>query len=151
MRVEQLVFDGNKLRERREECGLSKAQMVKKANESFSIWSYNGWEKGRRNPKQVNVVLMAKLLDCPVSSFFKKVIVEVEEQEKQKEFDGAKLKKMRMEKGYSQEKFALKAGVTASSVRKWEKEVREPSTQNVEVIAGILGINEEELYKKDAE
>ena len=61
---------------------------------------------------------------------------------------GGRIKKIREEKGLTQEEVARRAGVTAVSISRWENKEREPTFQNVERIAQALGVTMAEMVKE---
>ena len=59
---------------------------------------------------------------------------------------GANIKKLRKRNlKISQEKLASLVGLTAASVSRWEKGISEPSSENLEKTAEILGVSVDEL------
>jgi len=61
---------------------------------------------------------------------------------------GANIKKLRKRKlKISQEKLASLVGLTAASVSRWEKGISEPSSENLEKTAEILGVSVDELAR----
>lgn len=61
---------------------------------------------------------------------------------------GERLKRIRIEKGLTQEATANRAGVTAVSLSRWENGERKPTFQNVEKVAGALGVTMEGLTRE---
>ena len=61
---------------------------------------------------------------------------------------GERLKRYRTEKKMTQEEVAYRAGVTVTSVSRWENGVREPTFRDVEKIAAALGVTMEELTRE---
>jgi transcriptional regulator with XRE-family HTH domain len=60
---------------------------------------------------------------------------------------GARLKKLRQDKGFTQEKFALKCGLHKNYIGMVERGERNPSLINIEVIAKGLEISISDLLK----
>ena len=58
---------------------------------------------------------------------------------------GERLKRYRTEKKMTQEEVAYRAGVTATSISRWENGERDPTFRDVEKIAAALGVTMEEL------
>lgn len=61
---------------------------------------------------------------------------------------GERLKRYRNEKRMTQEEVAYRAGVTITSISRWENGVREPTFRDVEKIAAALGVTMEELTRE---
>lgn len=61
---------------------------------------------------------------------------------------GERLKRYRKEKRMTQEEIAYRAGVTVTSVSRWENGVREPTFRDVEKVAAALGVTMEELTRE---
>lgn len=61
---------------------------------------------------------------------------------------GERLKKYRKEKRMTQKDVADRAGVTVTSVSRWENGEREPTFRDVEKIAEALGVTMEELTRE---
>lgn len=52
---------------------------------------------------------------------------------------GQQIQKLRKEKGFSQEEVAEALGVSRQAVSKWENGISKPDTENLIVLAGLLG------------
>lgn len=61
---------------------------------------------------------------------------------------GERLKQYRKEKKMTQEEVADRAGVTATSISRWENGERDPTFRDVEKIAAALGVTMEELTRE---
>lgn len=61
---------------------------------------------------------------------------------------GERLKRIRKEKGMTQDSVAERAGVTATSISRWENGERDPTFRDVEKIAAALGVTMEELTRE---
>lgn len=61
---------------------------------------------------------------------------------------GERLKRYRTEKKMTQEEVAYRAGVTVTSVSRWENGVREPTFRDVEKVAEALGVAMEDLTRE---
>lgn len=62
---------------------------------------------------------------------------------------GEKIKQMRKDKGYSQEKLAEALGVSRQAVTKWENDTGIPDIENIISLAKIFGISTDELLLKE--
>ena len=58
---------------------------------------------------------------------------------------GVLLKRLRKEKGETQESLALKSGVTYVALGNWERGIRNPERKNVVAVAEALGVRPDEL------
>lgn len=58
---------------------------------------------------------------------------------------GERLKKLRTDKSFSQEKVAEMVGVSRQAVTKWENNQTVPSAENLIALAGIYGISVDEM------
>lgn len=61
---------------------------------------------------------------------------------------GERLKRIRKEKGMTQDRVAKCAGVTATSISRWENGERDPAFRDVEKVAAALGVTMEELTRE---
>ena len=52
---------------------------------------------------------------------------------------GARIQKLRTDKGYTQEYLANQLGISRQAVYKWEKNESRPDTDNLIVLADVLG------------
>jgi transcriptional regulator with XRE-family HTH domain len=52
-----------------------------------------------------------------------------------------RLKMRRLRLGLEQEQLAQRAGVSASSISAWERGINQPTMRNVELLAGVLGVD----------
>lgn len=63
---------------------------------------------------------------------------------------GKEIKRLRLEKGLTQEKFAKKIGVLKQSVSLWESEKTKPNNTNVNKISEVFHVNFSEFLDADA-
>lgn len=61
---------------------------------------------------------------------------------------GERLKRIRKEKEMTQDSVAERAGVTATSISRWENGERDPTFRDVEKVAAALGVTMEELTRE---
>ncbi len=65
--------------------------------------------------------------------------------------NGAKLARLRLEKGWSQQRLAVEAGVHVMTVSAAEREAKEPLLATVEAIARALGTTVDDLLEPEPE
>lgn len=62
------MFQGKRLKERRQELGLKQAEVAKRLG--LSRASYFNWESGKTKPNQANLARLSALLEVPETYFF---------------------------------------------------------------------------------
>ena len=62
---------------------------------------------------------------------------------------GHYIKKARLEKNIRQSELADKAGISRAQLAQWESELRNPTVENFNRIAPILGIDLDDIIEKD--
>lgn len=62
---------------------------------------------------------------------------------------GSRLKEIRKEKGYTQERLAEELGISRQAVAKWEADTSYPSTENLMLLASILDVDLSELVAEE--
>ena len=61
---------------------------------------------------------------------------------------GQIIKRLRKERGLTQESLAERLGVTFQAVSKWESGASDPSTTNLMALAKLFGVSAEDLLKE---
>lgn len=62
---------------------------------------------------------------------------------------GEAMKKARMDKGYSQNKLSIKAGISVQNISQWERDKVFPTIINLIPIADALGVTLDELVGRN--
>lgn len=60
---------------------------------------------------------------------------------------GQRIKRVRLENGFTQKSLAEKTGFTSGQISAYERETRTPSVDNFFYICEALGVSMDELYK----
>ncbi|MEF8787860.1 MAG: helix-turn-helix transcriptional regulator, partial [Planctomycetota bacterium] len=128
-------FDGGRLRELRENLGLSRADVAEQLEVSYA--SVQNWESGDTTPRGENRQKVEELMEKSPEE-----LKEASEQNR-RTFDGERLTELKQELNISQGELAALLDVSNATVWSWETGRTTPSPTNVEKV--------DELEEKSAD
>lgn len=146
--MKKVVFDAEVLRVSRQKRGMSRAELAELLGVKEVTCYY--WEQEIvKEPQETNVKKMASIFNIKVTDFYK--VIEIEEEKKEKKiFNGAVLKTLREQNGWTQAEVASKIGIKGGcfTISKWESGAKGCKKKNVILLAKLFGCNPEEFYKE---
>lgn len=127
------ILIGDRIKNIRLSLGLSMEEFGLKYFET-SKGTVSNWEKGRNLPNKKNLKIIAQLGDMTVEDlFFDKKAV------------GARIRKIRLEKGMTLEEFGKLMGADKGIVSRWENGKSVPKAERLKTVAKLGDMTVEEL------
>jgi len=139
--VDRREFDGARLRDFREELGLSRANVAELLGVSYA--SVQNWETGDTKPRGANLQKIDEFMQKSPDE-----LKEAAEDDGGREFDGDRLTELKQKLDLGQGQLADLLGVTNATVWSWETGRTTPSPKNVEKVEKLEQKSVEEVQNE---